>query len=59
LTEEETFIVINNAYKFLTKIPKEKGAVKKIFARIQKDGSVNYSSFLNWIHLALAARYKK
>lgn len=59
LNEEELYIVLSNAYKFLSSMPKQKTAISRIFVRISKDGSVGYAGFLNWVHQALAAKYVK
>lgn len=59
LSCEELYVVFGNAFAFLVSMPKERGAVSSIHSRLQKDGAVNYASYLNWIHTALAAKYKK
>lgn len=59
LTEDEVYVVLSNAYKFLSSMPKQRSATGKIFARISKDGAVSYGGFLSWIHHALAAKYVK
>ncbi len=59
LTSEELYVCLSNGYKFLSSMPKQRAATEKIFVRISKDGAVGYSGFLNWVHIALAARYTK
>ena len=59
LTEEELYIVLSNAFRFLASMPKKKSAVGAIFNRICKDNTVNYGEYMRWINKALAAKYKK
>ena len=61
LSSHEFYQVLSNAYSFLSSIPKEKKVIGSIFDRIKTantDGA-SYAAFLNWIHRALAAKYKK
>jgi hypothetical protein len=57
----EFYQVLSNAYSFLSSIPKEKKIIASIFDKIKSANGdvVIYASFLNWIHRALAAKYKK
>jgi len=59
LNNEELYVVLTNAYKFLASIPKQRPAITKIYTRIAANGAVSYAGFLNWVHHALAARYNK
>lgn len=52
--------MISNAYSFLSSMPKEKETINVIFNRIRGEkANVSYAALLNWIHRALAAKYKK
>ena len=59
LNVDELYVVLNNAYRFLVSMPKNRPAVDSIHARINTNGAVEYARYLNWIHKALAAKYKK
>ena len=59
LSDEELYVVLTNAYRFLSSIHKQRPAISKIYARIASKGTVSYSGFLNWVHHALAAKYNK
>jgi hypothetical protein len=59
LNNEELYVVLSNAYKFLSSMPKQRTAISKIFTRISTNGSLTYAGFLTWIHHALAAKYNK
>nr|BAJ98216.1 predicted protein [Hordeum vulgare subsp. vulgare] len=56
----EFYLCLSNAYSFLSTMPKEKDTVATIFNRVRGEQPlVSYAGFLNWIHHALAAKYKK
>jgi hypothetical protein len=59
LSEPELYVVITNGFRFLASIPKEKVAINKIFESVHKNKEVPYGNYLNWVHRALADRYKK
>lgn len=58
LSEEELFIVFCNAFSFLKSVPKSRGAVTHIYTRINKNGSVQYGGYFQWIDKALAKRFQ-
>jgi len=59
LNEEELYVVIKNAFSFLSSISKEKVAIGRIFARINTNSTVGYASYLNWIRATLSSKFHK
>lgn len=59
LTDDELYVVLSNAYRFLSSMPKQRNTASIIHSRIQKDGSVSYGAYMSWVHHALAAKYVK
>ena len=60
MATQEFYQILSNGYSFLASIPKEKSTVASIFDRVKGNAeTVSYAGYLNWIHRALAAKYKK
>jgi len=58
LNEEELFIVLGNAYNFLSTMPKSREIVSIIYKRISQNGGCSYGNFLGWINNALCKRFR-
>lgn len=52
------FVVFNNAFNFLSTMPKQKSVVTMIYQRIGKGNDPSYGNYLGWVTLALAKRFR-
>lgn len=58
LTEDELFVVIGNAYKFLSTMPKQRGVITMIYKRLGDGKDVTYAGLLNWVHRSLSNKFR-
>ena len=58
MSENDLFIVIGNAYSFLSTMPKSKKIVAKIYERLNKGSGVVYGGYLQWINNAVSKKFR-
>jgi len=50
--------VFNNAFGFLVSMPKNQKTISLIYQRVGNGKDLTYGSYLGWITLALAKRFR-
>ncbi len=58
LNFDQLYVVFSNAFNFLSNISKQKDVIRIIYDRIGKGKEASYGSYLGWVTLALAKRFR-
>ena len=58
LNFDDLTVVFGNAFGFLVSMPKSKNTIKLIYERVGSGKDLTYGSYLGWVTLALAKRFR-